>query len=370
MPHPERVGLDAAACRFLKLDEAQHLLNAGVREIDRLTEHAKGGRGRRLAGADRAEKLRDRAVLKLEGQIVHRCHVAEPLRQRFGADDLPVRGAEPRRRHAARAGVLAHPGTVAAASLQLIVLTLTLALVFASPAAAASIYVTNSSSLPDAEIADALPAFQRALDQDFAPDWREARGSALFVGDAPPGAWEIRIVDSPECLVCSGYHDLDNGVPYAVVSTLDDWQVTFSHELWEILVNPYLDRMAIVRPKTLTRVYALETADPVEGAPFVYVRPSASGKPVQISDFVTPAWFRRDSEGPWDFTGATKRPLQLLEDGYQLWLHNGAWDALYASRGGKVDGRAKARRWNVRRQSALSLGGAGASPQAGIQDPR
>jgi hypothetical protein len=251
-----------------------------------------------------------------------------------------------------------------------LVVTVMLALLFASPAAAASIYVTNDSSVPDAEIADALPAFQRALDQDFAPSWREARGSELFLGAAPPGAWEIRMVDTPDCWDCSGYHDLENGVPYAVVSTLDDWHVTFSHELWEILVNPYLDRVAIVKPKTLIRVYALETADPVEGARFAYVRPSASGEPVQISDFVTPAWFRRGSQGPWDFSGATKRPVQLLEDGYQLWLHNGAWDALYASRSAKVEGRTKAKRWNVRRRGALSPGAGGASPQAGNQDPR
>jgi hypothetical protein len=62
-------------------------------------------------------------------------------------------------------------------SMRRLVVTVMLALLFVSPAAAASIYVTNNSSLPDAEITDALPAFQRALDQDFAPDWREVIGS-------------------------------------------------------------------------------------------------------------------------------------------------------------------------------------------------
>jgi len=38
-----------------------------------------------------------------------------------------------------------------------------LALAFTSPAAAANIVVMNASSLPDTEIADALPTFQRAL---------------------------------------------------------------------------------------------------------------------------------------------------------------------------------------------------------------
>ena len=230
--------------------------------------------------------------------------------------------------------------------------TILLALLFAAPAGAATINITNGSSLPDAEIADALPAFQWALDHDFAGSWQEARGSRLFFGDAQPGAWKIRIVDTPPCWFCSGFHDLDDGTPYAVVSVLDDWQVTFSHELWELLVNPYLDRVAIVQPKLATRIYALEAADPVEGSRFVYTRPSASGKPVRISDFVTPAWFRQDSAGPWDFAGVTRRPLQVLEDGYQLWLHNGVWDALYAGRRGKADGRAKAARWNVKPVSA------------------
>jgi hypothetical protein len=234
-----------------------------------------------------------------------------------------------------------------------LLVTVLLALVFGSPATAANIVVTNTSSLPDAEIVDALPAFQRALDEDFAAVWPVAGGSKLFLGAAPPDAWEIRIVDSPDCVFCAGYHDVDNGVPYAVVSRLDDWQLTFTHELWELLVNPYGDRVAIVQPKQEKRVYALETADPVEAEKFAYPRPSATGRPVRISDFVTPAWFQRGSVGPWDFTRGTKRPLQLLEDGYQVYLKNGAWDAIWAGAAAKVDGRTKAARWNARRATAL-----------------
>ena len=132
-----------------KLDEPQHLLDARVREIDRLGEHAKvvaagpagmevgcfeyrthpaaglrelgvgpaeekrpaAGRRRQteqhakrrcLAGAVRAEKPCDRALLELEGQIVHRDNAAEPLRQGFGADDVRVSDAASRRRHATR----------------------------------------------------------------------------------------------------------------------------------------------------------------------------------------------------------------------------------------------------------------------------
>jgi hypothetical protein len=115
-----------------------------------------------------------------------------------------------------------------------------------------------------------------------------------------------------------------------------------------ILVNPYTDRTATVVRKKKKRLYALETADPVEGSDFVYTRQSPSGQAVTISDFVTPGWFHRGSKGPWDFTGGTKRPLQVLLDGYQLFLHDGSWDAIWASAEAKADGGAKAGRWNAR----------------------
>jgi hypothetical protein len=195
-----------------------------------------------------------------------------------------------------------------------------------------------------------LPTFQQALDEDFAPTWHEALGSRLILGTAPQGAWQIRVVDDmPECWICSGYHAFDGTAPFAVISMMDDWQLTFTHELWEILVNPYANRTAKVKfKKKQTRLYAMETSDPVESDKFSYTRVSPTGQTVQISDFLTPAWFRRGSGGPWDFTRSTSRPLQVLEDGYQLFRRNGGWDAIYASKEAKEDGLSKAASWTAR----------------------
>jgi hypothetical protein len=66
-----------------------------------------------------------------------------------------------------------------------VLLICVLALAFASPAFGADIYVSNNSSLPQEQLADALPTFQQALDEDFAPTWREASGSRLILGKAP-----------------------------------------------------------------------------------------------------------------------------------------------------------------------------------------
>jgi hypothetical protein len=62
------------------------------------------------------------------------------------------------------------------AEMRHVLLATLFALVFAPAAFGADIYVTNHSALTDAEIADALPVYQRALDQDFAPIWPDARG--------------------------------------------------------------------------------------------------------------------------------------------------------------------------------------------------
>lgn len=192
------------------------------------------------------------------------------------------------------------------------------------------IYVSNTSSvLSDAAVRDALPAIQSAVDKDFFPVWHE-RAHLIFIGHnrAPKGSWHIDIVDTPACFNCAGYHDFtaDGDVEAIVGAALGmNWTGIFTHELFEMLVDPWaandLDSMRTV--KVGQDRYVVETADPVEADRYAYWRSSASGKPVMISDFVTPAWFRRGSKGLWDFTRSCKRPLQILPDGYQLVIRGG-----------------------------------------------
>lgn len=198
-------------------------------------------------------------------------------------------------------------------------------LLWAGPALAAPqpIYIQNlSTELPDSELVDALPAFQSAVSEDFATVWN-ADAKLIFVADdqATPLGWTIDLVDQPNCWFCAGYHELKDHLPYSEVGVADDWQGTFAHELFEILADPYINRGMLIGKKW----YALEVCDPVEATVFDYTRPSATGRPVHISDFVTEAWYRRGSRGPYDFAGHVQRPLQILKDGYQLIWRNSAW---------------------------------------------
>lgn len=203
-----------------------------------------------------------------------------------------------------------------------------------------TIYIKNSSQLPDAVFVDALPAFQAATDQDFEPEWN-AGANLVYVGagDVPAGGWSISLVDHPDCMFCAGFHDVDAGVPVAQVGVdltsedgAKDWQVTFTHELFELLADPFINRgMSITtKPGAKPKWFALEVGDPVEANRLAYPRTSASGGDVWISDFITEAWFRRGSHGPWDFRAHTKRPLQVLKDGYQLVWTGWAWGYMAA----------------------------------------
>lgn len=198
------------------------------------------------------------------------------------------------------------------------------------------IYITNDSTALTAQtVRDALPAFQAALSKDFAPVW-DADARLVYIGRKTPPAnsWRIHLTDYPACVGCYGYHEYRSGVVSAEVGVKDgNWQVVLTHELFELEADPYPrpDGTGIRSQLVGSDWYAVETGDPVEANRYSYVRKSASGKPVRISDFVTPAWFDPSSiVGPWDFKHHTTRALQILPGGYQIVYRNGAWITINA----------------------------------------
>jgi len=190
------------------------------------------------------------------------------------------------------------------------------------PAANPIIAVVNVSTvLTDAQIDNALPAIQAAITSDFAPIW-DATATIVRIpkGSAPPvGAWVCTISDTSDQAGALAYHTVTNGLPSLSVFAKTEqqygasWTVSLTHEIWEALVDPYCGSAFQISQKQLV---ALETADPVEADKLGYTRPGKDGKPVLISNFVTPHWFVAGSSGPHDFNKKLSSPLSIASGGY------------------------------------------------------
>lgn len=186
------------------------------------------------------------------------------------------------------------------------------------------IAVTNhSTALTDAEVANAIPAFQKAIAYRFRARWGSG-GTIHFMpagATMPSGAWVFAITDTSDQAGALAYHDVDgHDVPTASIFAKTEqqygasWTVSLTHELWEALVDPELGACFQV---SQIEVVALETADPVEADALGFTEPGLDGAPVLISAFVTPEWFVPGSPGPWAYPEAAIRaPLAISSGGY------------------------------------------------------
>jgi hypothetical protein len=174
-----------------------------------------------------------------------------------------------------------------------------------------------STVVTDQEIRGVVSALQHQLDRDFEPLWgRSAHLVQVPKGGTPDEAhWWCGIFDNSDVASALGYHDLTTkGLPLAKVFAATDmqyqlqWSVTMSHELLEMLGDPTINLTAQVAQDELV---AYENCDPVEADSLGY---AIDG--VQVSDFVTPAWFMPGYGGPYDFKNHVHQPLELTPGGY------------------------------------------------------
>lgn len=183
--------------------------------------------------------------------------------------------------------------------------------------------INESTVLSDAEVKNAIPAFQYATSYHFRRAWDTGvhiefmpKGSVL-----PKGAWVCAITDTSDQAGALAYHDVDgNSVPTLSIFAKTEkqygasWTVSLTHELWEALVDPELGACFQV---SQTEVVALETADPVEADRYGFTAKGADGSPILISAYVTPNWFVPGAPGPYSYPdGILTKPLQLAPGGY------------------------------------------------------
>jgi hypothetical protein len=180
------------------------------------------------------------------------------------------------------------------------------------------IAVTNASTcLTDAQVEAVLPSLQKQVTDDFRAYWDLDCTLTFLANDQPlvAGWWQIVIVDNPDHAGALGYHELTScGTPLGKIfgkldlNTGASWTVTLSHELLEMLADPWINWCAV---GSNGKLYALEVCDAVEADELGY---EIGG--VLVSDFVTPAWFEPTCAGYLDFKRHLSKELELAPGGY------------------------------------------------------
>jgi hypothetical protein len=184
--------------------------------------------------------------------------------------------------------------------------------------------LSESEAITLADLSEIAAALQKQATRDIGPIWNVTANVSVFGRKPPIDYWPITVVDDLGLDGLTGYHSDENGQPYSLVAANGSLSITLSHELIEMLVDPFGSRMVAGWAQSKRVNYLVEPCDPCENDECAY---SING--IKVSDFVTPAYY-----GPvqvpgvrYCYSGRLDGPRQLKPGGYMTWLEteSGEW---------------------------------------------
>lgn len=194
----------------------------------------------------------------------------------------------------------------------------------AQPVAVPPVHIAfiNNSSTSDANVKSVIAALQRQVNQSFSHFW-EINAQLHFYpkGIVPPSSyWKIVLSNNTDVPGTLGYHippPNAASVPSAKVFVTDanavlgngNWSITASHELLEMLADPYGTQASFLSNSIFGPIFVLqEINDPVQANSY-----SIGG--FKVSNFVTPAWYNVAARAPFDVMGVVPKPFTVLQGG-------------------------------------------------------
>jgi hypothetical protein len=171
------------------------------------------------------------------------------------------------------------------------------------------------------DVARVTAALQRQAIRDFRPVWDVEATVDSFptLEDVPVGYWPMLVREDIGTPGAAGVHLDKDGQPFALIAMSDSWSLTASHELLEMLADPFGNRVVAgqsPKPDQARVEFLVEVCDPSEADRFGY-----TVNDILVSDFYTPHFFDPvKAEGVrYSFTGAITAPRTILEGGYLSW---------------------------------------------------
>ncbi|MEI8319728.1 MAG: hypothetical protein WCH79_17435 [Planctomycetia bacterium] len=188
----------------------------------------------------------------------------------------------------------------------------------ALPIHVAIVSLVPESKLSFAEVANVSAALAKQVLRDFAPIWQVQATVDPFesLDRVPPGYWPVIVKETLDEPGAAGYHSDKNGNPFAMVQFSPSWSLTASHEVLEMMADPFGNRVvSSVSPwDDKTRVEILvEVCDPSEDDTFSY---NVNG--VAVSDFYTPRYLDPVTAPGvrYGFTSGLTAAREVLKGGY------------------------------------------------------
>jgi hypothetical protein len=138
--------------------------------------------------------------------------------------------------------------------------------------------VSESKIVPRSDVLKVSAALQKQATRDLGPIWEVSATVDAFekLEDVPVGYWPMRVMDDIQVGGAAGIHEDENGQPFALItalSNLDEWSLTASHEAFEMLVDPFGNRVVAgdsPNPDQGRASFLVEVCDPSEAADYAY----------------------------------------------------------------------------------------------------
>ena len=186
--------------------------------------------------------------------------------------------------------------------------------------------VSQSSKISMEMLKAAAVAYNIHMTRDFKPIWGRSTNvvTAPNLRAVPRGYWPVVWVDRMDHPGALGYHASQHNQPISFCLATDEWDITGCHELDEMTVDPFGNRLSLVRsmPYSSDLVqFLIETDDPIEAQNYKI-------GDIRCSNFLTPEYYDEEAtEGQkYDFLGTLKAPRTLIEGGYVSYVfEDGTW---------------------------------------------
>jgi len=180
--------------------------------------------------------------------------------------------------------------------------------------------INESAVLSMDKFLEASAAIQKQVTNDFGAAWGiDATVDAFAsLNSKPLEAWPVVLRDDVTIDSAGAHSSEDGRRAFAIVAYREeDWTLTLSHEVMEMLVDPFGKTLRSGPSPTTpgaTVEYLVEVCDPCQFAHLVGSPYIING--VQVSDFILPSYYKSFGTGNYSFTGAVTEPRSVLPFGY------------------------------------------------------